>query len=61
MNETKMEDLLTVTEVAQRLRVDHTTVRRWIKRGALEAIILPHRGPRLGYRIKKSTIETLLR
>src|SRR5579875_1812041 len=32
-------ELLTVSEVAQRLRVDDTTVRRWIKSGALEAIL----------------------
>ena len=36
-------DLLTVREVAKQLRVDDTTVRRWIKNGALEAITLPHR------------------
>jgi excisionase family DNA binding protein len=38
------ETVLTVREVARRLRVDDTTVRRWIKSGALEAITLPHRG-----------------
>ncbi len=38
-----MEDgLLTVREVAEIFRVDDTTVRRWIKGDALEAIILPH-------------------
>ena len=39
-----MDELLTVREVAKRLRVDDTTVRRWIKSGALGAITLPHRG-----------------
>ena len=39
-------DLLTVREVAKQLRVDDTTVRRWIKNGVLEAITLPHRGTR---------------
>ena len=29
-----MEELLTVREVARRLRVDDTTVRRWISTGA---------------------------
>ena len=33
----KTEELLTVSEVARRLRVDETTVRRWIKMGSLEA------------------------
>jgi excisionase family DNA binding protein len=54
------EELLTVREVARRLRVDDTTVRRWIKSGSLEAITLPHRGKRQAYRIKQSTLDTLL-
>jgi excisionase family DNA binding protein len=53
-------ELLTVREVAKRLRVDDTTVRRWIKLGVLEAISLPHRGARQAYRIRRSTLETLL-
>jgi len=53
-------DLLTVGEVAHHLRVDDTTVRRWIKSGALEAITLPHRGKRQGYRVRKHTLEDLL-
>ena len=56
----EMEELLTVREVARRLRVDDTTVRRWIKSGALEAITLPHRGKRQAYRVKKSTMDKLL-
>ena len=57
---TQQEDLFTVSEVARRLRVDDTTVRRWINSGALEAITLPHMGKRQAYRIKKSTLDTLL-
>lgn len=53
-------DLLTVREVAEELRVDDTTVRRWIKGGVLEAVPLPHRGLRQAYRIRRSTLETLL-
>ncbi len=60
MAEDRREELLTVREVARRLRVDDTTVRRWIKSGALEAITLPHRGKRQAYRIKKSTLDNLL-
>ena len=60
MADEKREELLTVREVARRLRVDDTTVRRWIKSGALEAITLPHRGKRQAYRIKRSTLDTLL-
>jgi excisionase family DNA binding protein len=53
-------ELLTVVEVAQALRLDATTIRRYIKNGVLEAITLPHRGLRQAYRIKRSTLETLL-
>ena len=55
-----MNDLLTVAEVAQILRVDDTTVRRWIKQGVLDAVILPHIHERQGYRIKRETVERLL-
>jgi len=54
------EKLFTVREVAHRLRVDDTTVRRWIKSGALEAITLPHRGRRQAYRVKQSTLDKLM-
>jgi excisionase family DNA binding protein len=57
----KTEEVLTVGEVARRLLVDETMVRRWIKSGALEAITLPHRARRQSYRIRKSTMETLLK
>ena len=60
MTEESRDELLTVREVARRLRVDDTTVRRWIKSGALEAITLPHKGRRQAYRVKKSTIDKLL-
>lgn len=54
------EELLTVQEVARRLRVDETTVRRWIKAGVLEAITLPHRGTRQSYRIRASALNAIL-
>jgi len=53
-------DLLTVHEVAKRLRVDDTTVRRWIKNGVLEAIALPHRSKRQAYRVRRGTLDGLL-
>ena len=57
-----MEDeLLTVREVAKIFRVDDTTVRRWIKDEALEAIILPHMNERQGYRIRRSVVDAILR
>jgi excisionase family DNA binding protein len=55
-----MNDLLTVSEVAEILRVDETTVRRWVKIGALEAVVLPHVNKRQAYRIKKETLNKLL-
>lgn len=59
-NDTEMGgDLLTVREVARHLRVDDTTVRRWIKSGALEAVALPHSGKRCGYRVRKNTLDAL--
>jgi excisionase family DNA binding protein len=61
MAEEKTEELLTVREVARRLRVDDTTVRRWIKNGVLEAITLPHVSKRQIYRVKKSTLDELLK
>lgn len=55
-----MSHLLTVSEVAEILNVDDTTVRRWIKAGALAAVILPHVNLRQGYRIKRETINKVL-
>ena len=49
-----------IAEVAKRLRVDTTTVRRWISIGALDAVILPHRGKRQAYRIRERTLDKLL-
>ena len=60
MAQEKTEELLTVREVARRLRVDDTTVRRWINNGVLDAVTLPHLGKRRGYRVKKATLDTLL-
>lgn len=52
-------ELLTVREVARQLRVDDTTVRRWIKSGALDAVALPHSGKRCGYRVRRHTLDAL--
>ena len=54
------KELLTVGEVAEILRVDSTTVRRWIKNGVLDAISLPHANKRCAYRIKRETVDKLL-
>lgn len=52
--------LLTVHEVATELRVDDTTVRRWIHDGILEAVPLPARGTRQAWRVKRETLDALL-
>jgi excisionase family DNA binding protein len=59
-NKVEQDELLTVSEVARRLRVDTTTVRRWVTLGSLEAVILPHQGKRLIYRIRQSTLNDIL-
>ena len=59
-HESDKNELLTVNEVAQRLRVDATTVRRWLKNGAMKAVSLPHVGNRRAYRIHKATLDALL-
>jgi excisionase family DNA binding protein len=55
-----VNELLTVSEVARILRVDNTTVRRWIKLGALEAVVLPRVNERQSYRIRRETLERVL-
>ena len=59
MTQQVLSDLLTVSEVAQILRVDDTTVRRWIKNGVLEAITLPNKGLKHAYRVKRETVNAL--
>ena len=49
--------LLTVQEVAAALRVDDNTVRRWIRRGRIEAHNL---GGRTGYRVRRSEMDRFL-
>jgi len=58
--EEKEDYLLTIAEVAKRLRVDSTTVRRWISTGTLEAVTLPHVNKRQSYRVKSSTLAGML-
>ncbi len=55
-----MSNLLTVSEVARILRVDDATVRRWVKQGVLEAVVLPHVHTRQVYRIKRETLDRVL-
>ena len=58
-----MKALLTVSEVAQILRVHTTTVRRWVQQGTLEAVALPRRNTMAHptYRIKSETLQRVLK
>ncbi len=59
-NQNNHSDLMTISEVARILRVDNTTVRRWVKLGVMEAVILPHVNERQAYRIRRSTVDAIL-
>jgi excisionase family DNA binding protein len=52
------EQLLTVKEVAERLRANPQTVRRWLREGKLGGV-MPG-GEKLGYRIPESEVRRLL-
>ena len=52
------EQWYTVEEVAERVKVSQETVRRWIRRGRLRAVLLG--GTRLGYRITQSDLQGFL-
>lgn len=52
------QEYFTPREIAQRFRVDDTTVRRWIRTGALEAETI-QQGKRIRHRIRKATIAAI--
>jgi excisionase family DNA binding protein len=51
------DQLLTVNEVADFLRVDGQTVRRWIRQGRIPAHNL---GGKAGYRIRSADVQAFL-
>lgn len=55
------EELMKVSEVSRRLRVDDTTVRRWVHNGVLDAIELPHRGKRRVFRVRRQVVDDLIK
>jgi excisionase family DNA binding protein len=52
------QEYFTPGEIARRLRVKDTTVRRWIRTGILEAETI-HQGKPKRHRIKRAIIETI--
>ena len=52
------ERLLTVGEVAERIRASRETVRRWIRSGRLRAT--RPGGTKLGYRIRESDVARFM-
>ena len=53
------EEWLTVEEVAEKLKVNEETVRRWIRANKLQVLDLG--GQRAGYRIRRRDAEEFLR
>ena len=51
--------LLTVPEVAERLRVNPESVRRWIRQRKIRGVRLG--GPRTGWRVLESEVEAFIR
>jgi excisionase family DNA binding protein len=49
--------LLTVAQVADRLQVNSETVRRWLRAGELEGILL---GDKAGYRVSVGALRAFL-
>ena len=52
------EEMLTVADVAERLKVPPATVRRWLRDGRLRGVRLG--GTKLGYRVRASDLEQFL-
>jgi excisionase family DNA binding protein len=53
------ESMLTVAEVAERLRINPETVRVWIRSGKVKGIRIG--GDRIGYRIPESEVQRILK
>jgi excisionase family DNA binding protein len=53
------QDWMTVAEVADRLRVDDVTVRRWIRGKLLPALDLG--SAKAGYRVARADLEAFIR
>lgn len=54
-----MDELLTVTEVAERLHRPPGTIRYWIQTGQIETIRLPTKGKYPRYRMRTAVVEAI--
>ncbi len=52
-----MDEFLTVPDVARKLQVSEETIRRWLRDGRLEGVML---GRRAGWRIRPESVEKML-
>lgn len=52
-----MERYLTVPEVAEQLRVGEETVRRWLRAGRLEGVLLSRKA---GWRVPQESVTKML-
>ena len=53
-----MERLLTVPEVAELLGVTNETIRRWLRDGRLEGVLLSRRA---GWRVRSEAVDRMLK
>jgi excisionase family DNA binding protein len=52
-----MSKLLTVAEVAEQLDVTEETIRRWLRAGKLEGVLLSRKA---GWRVRQESIDSML-
>jgi excisionase family DNA binding protein len=52
-----MRKLLTVTEVAEQLDVTEETIRRWLRSGKLDGVLLSRKA---GWRVRQEAIDAMI-
>jgi excisionase family DNA binding protein len=57
----KEAELMTIGEVARKLRLDRATVQRWAHEGAIDVITLPSVGRNVRYRMHRTAFNALLK
>lgn len=62
MQDNTIPEYLTPRDIADRLRVDVSTVRRWIKRGVVPSIALPNAygATHIHHRVHRSVFEKMI-